>query len=165
MTNGNYASSVTLPSDREIVMSRVFNAPRELVFKALTDPHLIPQWWGQRNSTTFVDKMDVRPGGIWRFVERAADGNEYAFNGVYREIVPPERVVQTFGFEGMPGHIVVETMTLEAINGKTRVTTTSQFDSVEDRDAMLQSGMEAGANESWDRLEELLAKAQREKES
>ena len=153
------ASTLTLPSDREIVMERVFDAPRELVFKAYTDPKLIPQWWGQRNTTTTVDKMEVKPGGLWRFVQRDADGNEYAFNGEYREIVPPKRLVNTFEFEGMPGHIVVDTATFEELpGGKTKLTVTSLFASVEDRDGMLNSGMEGEAIETWDRLAELLAK-------
>ncbi len=148
--------TLTLPSDREIVMTRVFNAPRELVFKAFTDPDLIPRWWGWRDATTIVDKMDVRPGGLWRFVGRGSDGVEYAFNGEYREVVPPERLVYTFEFEGMPGHILVETVTFEEQDGKTTVSSMSLFDSVQDRDGMLESGMESGAIESWDRLAELL---------
>ena len=86
--------TLTLPSDREIVMTRLFDAPRELVFKAYTDPAMVPHWWGQRGATTTVDKMDVRPGGAWRFVQRGPDGSEFAFNGEYREIVPPERLVR-----------------------------------------------------------------------
>jgi uncharacterized protein YndB with AHSA1/START domain len=149
---------LTTPSDREIVMTRVFDAPRELVFKAITDPELIPKWWGRRIDTTTVDKMDVRPGGAWRFLTRTKDGTEeHAFNGEFREIVPPERVVQTFEWEGLPGHISVDTMTLEEQDRKTTVTVRSLFDSVEDRDGMLQSGMEEGANQTWDRLAELLA--------
>jgi uncharacterized protein YndB with AHSA1/START domain len=148
--------TVTLPSDREIVLTRFFNAPRELVFKTLTDPTLIPKWWGPRATTTTVDKMDVRPGGTWRFIHHGPDG-EFGFRGEYREIVPPERVVQTFEFEPMAGHISVETMTLEEVDGKTKMTTTSVFDSVEDRDGMLNSGMESGASETQERLEELLA--------
>lgn len=159
MTSSNNILTVTLPSDREIVMTRVFNAPRELVFKVWTDPNLIPQWWGPRSLTTTVDKMDVRPGGLWRFVQQGPDGNEYAFNGVYREIAPPERIVSTFEFEGMPGHVSVETVTFEEHEGKTRVTGQSLFQSVEDRDGMLKSGMEEGAAETWHRFEELLAKA------
>ena len=151
-------TTLTTPSDREIAMSRVFDAPRELVWKAHTDPNLIPQWWGRRTDTTIVDQMDVRPGGTWRFITREAEGREDAFHGEYREIVPFERVVQTFEWEGLPGHISVETLTLEDLGGKTRVTTTSRFDTVEDRDGMLQSGMEVGARETWDRLAELLAK-------
>ena len=102
--------------------------------------------------------MDVRPGGVWRFIQRDANGNEYAFNGEYREIVPPERLVNTFEFEGVPGHIIVDTATFEEQpDGKTKLTVTSLFDTVEDRDGMLKSGMEDGAIETWDRLAELLA--------
>ena len=150
-------STLTLPSDREIVMERVFNAPRELVFKAHTDPNLIAKWWGPRKYTTTVDKLELWVGGVWRFVQHDADGNEYAFNGVYREIVPPERLSYTFEFEGMPGHVLVETLTFEDQGGKTRLTVTGLYPSVEDRDGMLQSGMEEGANESYDQLDELLA--------
>jgi uncharacterized protein YndB with AHSA1/START domain len=149
-------TSITLPSDREIVMTRLFNAPRALVFKAYTDPEAIPHWWGPRGYTTVVDTMDVRPGGRWRFVQRDAEGNEFAFNGEYREITPPERLVNTFEFEGLPGHVVVDTASFEEQDGKTRVTVTSLFASVEDRDGMLQSGMEEGAVDTWNRLDEYL---------
>lgn len=159
MTNSKNTLTLTTPSEREIVMTRLFDAPRELVFKAYTDANLIPQWWGPRGYITTVDKMDVRPGGIWRFIHRGPDGNEYAFNGVYREIVPPERLVSTFEFEGMPGHVAIDTMTLEEHDGKTKLTTTSLFETVEDRDGVLNSGMEKGAAETCDRLEKLLAKA------
>lgn len=157
-TTSSSTTTLTMPSDREIVMTRVFDAPRELVFRAHTDPTLIPQWWGQRSSTTIVDKMDVRPGGVWRFVQRQGDGIEYGFHGEYHEVVPPERLVNSFEFEGMPGHVVVDTAVFEALpDGKTRLTVTSLFASVEDRDGMLASGMEGGANETWDRLAEWLA--------
>ena len=158
MTNSNNAAKFTFPSDREIVMTRIFDAPRELVFKAYTDPNLIPQWWGPRNLTTTVDKMDVRPGGAWRFVQRGPDDSEYAFSGVYREIVPPERLVDTFEFEGMPGHVLLETVTFEEQDGKTKLVVTSLFQTVEDRDGMLKSGMEEGAAETMDRLEEYMEK-------
>ncbi len=152
-------SLVAVPGKPEIVMSHVFDAPRELIFRALTDPQLIPRWWGPRHLTTTVEQMDLRPGGGWRFVQRDAEGNVFAFHGVYQEIVPPERVVDTFEFEGIPpGHAVVETMTLEDLGGgKTRLTTRSVYQSIEDRDGMLQSGMEGGATESLVRLAELLA--------
>jgi uncharacterized protein YndB with AHSA1/START domain len=150
------ASTLALPSEREIVMERVFAAPRELVFKAYTDPNLIPKWWGPRKYTTTVDKLDVRVGGAWRFVQRDADGNVYAFNGEYREIAPPKRLSYSFEFEGMPGHVLLETVTFEEQDGQTKVTVTSLFASAEDRDGMLQSGMEQGARESQDRLAELL---------
>lgn len=148
------------PGKQEIVMTRVFDAPRELVFKAYTDPALIPQWWGPKSLTTTVDRMDVRLGGVWRFAQRDAEGNEYAFYGVYHAIVSPERLVYTFEFEGMPGHVLLATVTFEELNdGKTRLTDRSVFQSVEDRDGMLKSGMEEGATESLDRFAELLAKA------
>ncbi len=159
MTDNKKEYQLSLPTDREIVMERVFDAPRARVFQAYTDPKLIPLWWGPRRYTATVDKMDVRPGGVWRYVSRGADGTEYAFNGVYREIKRPERVISTFEFEGMSGHIVVDTATFEERGGKTKVTVTSRFESVEDRDGMLKSGMEDGAAESWDRLAELLRKA------
>jgi len=159
MTTANPETRIvtTLPSDREIMMTRTFTAPRELVFRALVDPELVPQWWGQRGSTTVVEALDARPGGKWRFVQQAPDGNEYGFRGEFREVTPPERIVWTFEFEGMPGHIVVETMSLTESGGKTTITTHSVFDTTEERDGMIQSGMEGGANESYDRLAELLA--------
>ena len=150
------ATTFTTPSDREIGMTRVFNAPRELVYQAHTDPNQIPRWWGPRRMTTTVDTLDVRPGGAWRFFQRDPEGNEYGFRGEFREVAPPERLVYTFEFEGMPGHILVETITFEEHDGKTTVSTTSVFDSIEDRDGMLESGMESGAIESWDRLAELV---------
>ena len=154
-------SKLSLPSDREIVGSRIMDAPPELVFKAYTDPELIPRWWGPRRYATTVDKMDVRPGGVWRFVHRAADGGEYAFNGVYREIVPPKRLVYTFNYEGAPGHEAVETVTFEeAEGGKTRMTDHLLFGTREERDGMLNSGMEEGAAETIDRLAELLRELQ-----
>ena len=105
--------------------------------------------------------MDVRPGGVWRFVHRAADGGEYAFNGVYREIVPPKRLVYTFNYEGAPGHEAVETVTFEeAEGGKTRMTDHLLFETREERDGMLNSGMEEGAAETIDRLAELLRELQ-----
>jgi len=149
-------ATVTTPTDREIHIERVFDAPRDKVFAAFTNPELIPEWWGPRGTTTIVDEMDVRPGGSWRFVGRGADGSETAFRGTYREITAPERIVQTFEWEGLPGHISVETMQLDDLGGRTRITVTSVFDSVADRDGMLQSGMEQGAGESYDRLEAYL---------
>lgn len=150
------ANLVAEPGKHEITMTREFNAPRELVFKAFIDPELVARWWGQDSATTIVDQMDVKMGGIWRYVQRGADGSEYGFRGVYHEVTSPERMVYTFEFEGMPGHILLETVTLEERNGKTQVTDSSVFQSVADRDGMLQSGMEGGANESWDRLDRLL---------
>lgn len=154
MTKSNLIAE---PGKHEFIMARVFDAPRELVFTVMTDPKLIPQWWGLRNHTTIVDKMDVQAGGLWRYVQRDQQGNEYAFHGVYHSITAPERIIDTFEFEGMPGHVILETITLEAqADGTTKVTASSVFQSVADRDGMLSSGMAEGANESYDRLEELL---------
>lgn len=143
---------LTLPSDREIVLTRVFHAPRRLVFEAHSSPEHVRQWWGRRGSTLSVCEMDFRAGGTWRFVERQTDGREYGFRGEYREVVVPERIVMTFEFDGTPGHVVLVTLTLEERDGKTTLTNRSVFDSKADRDAMLRSGMEAGAGESMDRL-------------
>jgi uncharacterized protein YndB with AHSA1/START domain len=154
---GQSKLKVTTPSDREIVMTRTFDAPRELVFKAFTDPELIAKWWGLRGTSTIVETMDVRPGGAWRYISRGPNGEEYAFRGEYREVVAPEKIVQTFEFEPMPGHIVVDTAIFEERDGKTYFTNTSVFDTKEERDGMLNSGMEGGAAESYDRLDELLA--------
>jgi uncharacterized protein YndB with AHSA1/START domain len=143
------------PGSHAIVMTREFAAPRELVFRAFTDPALIPRWWGPRRYTTTVAQMEVRMGGLWRFVQHGADG-EFAFRGVFHQVLAPERLVYTFEFEGMPGHILLETITFEERDGQTTVTDTSVFQSVEDRDGMLQTGMEDGATETWDRFAELL---------
>jgi uncharacterized protein YndB with AHSA1/START domain len=151
------AATVTTPTDREILIERVFDAPLERVFAAFTDPKLIPEWWGPRGVTTVVDQMDVRPGGAWRFVARDSDGSETGFRGTYREISAPNRVVQTFEWEGMPGHVSVETAEFEDLDGRTKVTTTSIFHTQEERDGMLASGMERGMNETYARLDELLA--------
>lgn len=147
------------PSEREVVIERVFDAPRARVFAAYTDPELIPRWWGPRRLTTIVDHMDVRPGGQWRFVQHEADGREYAFRGAYREVTPPERLVQTFEWEGMPGHVAIETVSFEDLGERTRMTTTSLFHTTDERDGMLASGMEGGVSESHERLDELFAEA------
>lgn len=144
------------PGSHAIHMSRDFNAPRDLVFRTFTDPTLIPRWWGPHNVTTVVDQMEVKKGGVWRYVQRESSGDEYAFNGVYHQVAAPERLVFTFEFEGMPGHVLLETITFEERDGMTTVLDSTVFQSVEDRDGMLQSGMEGGSAESWDRFEELL---------
>ena len=149
-------ATLTTPTDREIRIERVFDAPRDRVFAVYTDPALIPEWWGPRGTTTIVDKMDVRAGGDWRFVMRESDGSETGFRGTYREVTPPERIVQTFEWEGMPGHICVETATFEDLGDRTKVVTTSLFHTTEERDGMLGSGMEVGMNETYARLDELL---------
>ncbi len=150
---------------QEVIITRVFVAPRNLVFKAYTDRNLIPQWWGPKRFTTTIDKIDTRQGGQWRFVQRDAAGNEYAFHGVYHEVRSPELIVDTFEFEGTPGHVSLETCTFEELGGRTKVTTRSVFQTVEDRDGMIRGGMEEGVLETMDRLAELLAKPEMRKKA
>jgi uncharacterized protein YndB with AHSA1/START domain len=161
MKKQNQTKITAEPGKQEILIEREFDAPRELVFKAFTDPQLLPQWWGPRYLSTLVDTMDVRPGGQWRFLNRDVQGNEYAFHGVYHEILAPERIIDTFEFEGLPetGHVSLETLTLEELpGGSTRLISQSVFRSVADRDGTLQSGMEEGVRDTYDRLAELLKK-------
>jgi uncharacterized protein YndB with AHSA1/START domain len=152
-------SENNLVVDRETLsftMSRIFDAPREAIWRVSTDPELIPQWWGPSYLTTVVDKMDFRVGGEWRYIQTDKQGNEHAFNGVYKEIVAPERVSYTFEYEPMAGHISVDTLTLEELSdGRTKMTSRTTMDNLEDLEGMLQSGMEGGAVETWDRLEAL----------
>ena len=154
--SGSSALTVTTPSDREIVMTRVFDAPRDLVFEAHTSCEHMSNWWGPRKYEVASCEIDFRPGGAWRIVHRGPEGEEHGFRGEFREIVRPERIVWTFEYEGMPGHVSVDTLTLEEHDGKTTLTATSVFDTVEDRDGMLESGMESGAAETMDRLDEYL---------
>jgi len=150
------ALTVTTPSDQEIVMTRVFDAPRDLVFEAHSSCEHMSRWWGPRKYEIASCEMDFRPGGAWRIVHRGPDGEIQGFRGEFREIVRPERIVWTFEWEGMPGHISVDTLTLEERDGKTTLTATSVFDTALDRDGMIQSGMEEGAAETYDRLDEYL---------
>jgi uncharacterized protein YndB with AHSA1/START domain len=162
-TKNDLTRIIAEPGKQELIISRVFDAPRELVFKAYTDPKRIPHWWGPKRFTTTVKKMDVKPGGSWRFVQRDADGNAYAFHGVYHDILSPSLIVATFEFEGMPGHVQLETAVFEEHGGKTKYTARSVFQSVEDRDGMLKEGMEEGIIETMDRLAELLESAKTRK--
>jgi uncharacterized protein YndB with AHSA1/START domain len=148
---------VVEPGKQEVVITRIFDAPRDLVFKTYTDPNLIPQWWGPRNHTTRVDKMEVRKGGIWRYTGVDPQGVPFAFNGVYHQVDAPERLVFTFEYEGTPGHVLMETVTMEALGNQTKVIDQSVYQSVEDRDGMVNAGMEWGARESMERFSELLA--------
>jgi uncharacterized protein YndB with AHSA1/START domain len=151
-------ATVTKPSDREFRVERVFDAPRDRVFATLTDPDLIPAWWGPRGMTTIVEEMDPERGGRWCFLMRDADGGETRFRGTYREVTPPERIVQTFEWSGMPGHVSVETATLEDLGEQTRLVSVSVFHRTEERDGMLDSGMEGGMNETYERLDEVLGR-------
>ncbi len=147
------------PGQHSIQITREFDAPRELVFKATIAPELIAKWWGPRRLSTQIETLEARPGGKWRFINRDDNGHEFGFHGVFHEVVAPELTVMTFEFEGLPeiGHVTLETMRLEELpEGRTRLSAQSVFQSVADRDGMLQSGMEDGANESYDRLDEIL---------
>jgi uncharacterized protein YndB with AHSA1/START domain len=155
-TNTTRKATVTTPTEREIRIEREFDAPRDQVFAAMTDPELIGEWWGPHGTTTTVDEMDPRTGGRWRFVIRNSDGTETGFLGAYREVTAPERIVQTFEWEGMPGHVSVETAEFEDLGDRTRLVTTSVFHTTEERDGMLGSGMEGGLNDTYDRFDEVL---------
>jgi uncharacterized protein YndB with AHSA1/START domain len=150
------ASKVTTPSDREIRIERVFDAQRERVWRAYTDPKLVAQWWGRGNKLV-IERMEVERGGHWRFVEHGPDG-AHGFEGRFREVTPPARIVQTFEWDGMPGYVVVNTATFEDLgDGRTRVVTVSLFHTPEERDGMLKSGMEQGLDQSYAALDRLLA--------
>jgi uncharacterized protein YndB with AHSA1/START domain len=152
---------VTTPSEREIVMTRVFDAPRSLVFDAWTKPELLERWLGVRNGWSFaVCEVDLRVGGAYRFVWRGPDGAEMGMGGVYREIVAPERLVSTEKFDEpwYPGE-ALDTIVLVETDGKTTATTTVLYESQEIRDAVLESGMTRGVGESYDVLDELLESA------
>jgi uncharacterized protein YndB with AHSA1/START domain len=157
MTATTARSILTNPTDREIRVERVFDASRDRVWRAFTDPSLIAQWWGRGNKVV-VERMEVARGGHWRYVEHASDGGVHGFEGRYREVTPQERLVYTFEWDGMPGHTVLETTTFEAMNdGRTRVVATALFFTTEERDGMQASGMEGGLNESYAALDRLLA--------
>ncbi|HYH31442.1 MAG TPA: SRPBCC family protein [Pseudonocardia sp.] len=150
-------ATITTPAEREIHVERVFAAPVARVWQAYTDPDLIGQWWGRGNKIT-IERMEVERGGRWRFVEHGPEGDN-GFEGRYREVSPQERIVQTFEWDGMPGHVIVETAEFTDLgDGRTQVTTTSLFHTAEERDGMLNSGMDVGLNESYAALDALLAK-------
>jgi uncharacterized protein YndB with AHSA1/START domain len=155
-TTGSDTLKVTTPSDREIHITRMFDAPREMVFEAHSSCEHMSNWWGPRKYEFASCEIDFRPGGKWRVVHRAEGQDDQGFRGEYREIVPPERIVWTFEWEGAPGQVSVETLTLEEHDGKTLLTANAVYDTVEDRDGMLQSGMEEGMIETYERLDEYL---------
>jgi uncharacterized protein YndB with AHSA1/START domain len=150
------------PGTSQIVITREFDAPRNLVFRAYTDPELLVRWLGPRDQVMTLTEYDVRDGGRWRYVSTGPDGNEYGFRGVFHGTPTPDLTVQTFEFEGMPGHVALESVTLTEQDGRTMVRTVSSFQSVADRDGMVASGMEPGVRESDERMEELLAELQRD---
>lgn len=159
MTQSAKTLQVTTPSDREVVFTRAFDAPRELVFEAWTNPDHVRHWWGLRESTMLLCEADVRPGGSWRYVTTAEDGAEVPFTGVYQEVTRPERLVYTEMYDVEPfnsGDPAVNTVTFTSDEGGTLVTVITVYPSKEVRDFALSTGMEAGAAESYDRLAEHL---------
>ena len=147
--------NVTTPTDREIVLTRTFDAPRRLVFDAFTKPLLLKRWFGPRGWSLVVCEVDLRVGSGFRFVLRGPDGRDMGMSGVYREIEPPERSVHTESFDDYPGESVVTAVWVEE-GDKTTLTATVLYASQEVRDAVIRSGMEHGAAESYDRLNDLL---------
>lgn len=145
------------PGKTSFTTRRTVDAPRELVFDAFTKPEQLKRWMGPRSLEMMICESDLRVGGRYRFVHRAKDGQEFAFHGEYREVVPPERIVRTFVFELMPEHGALETLILEEKGDKTTITTLTIHKSVEARDGHVGSGMEAGMTEGYARLDELLA--------
>src|SRR5437868_4860003 len=137
------------PGKQELTITHVFDAPRELVFKAFTDPKLVSQWFGPREYTTTVDKMEARPGGLWRFVQRNENGDEFAFHGVHHDLVAPERIIATFEFEGVPGHVLLQTVNFEPLGQKTRLVEQLVFQSVADRDGMAAAPERVAITTAW----------------
>lgn len=159
MASPNPTRILVEPGKQELFITRDFEAPRDLVFKAYTDPKLYVQWIGPRALTTTLDVFEPVSGGRWRFVQKDAQGNTFGFHGVNHEVRAPERIIGTFEFEGMPeaGHVILETSRFEELpGGRTRVITQSVFQSVADRDGMVASGMEHGVVEGNQRLDEIL---------
>jgi uncharacterized protein YndB with AHSA1/START domain len=157
MTTATRQSTLTTPSDREIVVERIFDAPRDRVWRAYTQPELVAQWWGRGNKLDVV-RYEVERGGHWRFVEHTPNGSSHGFEGRFREVTPQDRLVYTFEWDGMPGHTALETVTFEAIGPtQTRMRAVALFFTNEERDGALGSGMEGGMNESYQALDRLLA--------
>jgi len=152
-------STLSTPSDREIRTERIFDAPRDRVWRAFTDPVQLAQWWGRGNRLD-IERLEVERGGRWRFVEHAPSGR-HGFEGRFREVTPPERLVQTFEWDGMPGYVAVTTTVFEDVGGeRTRVVSTTLFHTTAERDGMLESGMKGGMDQSYAALDRLLAAAQ-----
>ncbi|MEJ1241016.1 SRPBCC family protein [Chryseolinea sp. T2] len=161
MITTNETKIVAKPGHQDLFIEREFEAPRDLVFRAFSEPDLLVQWLGPDNLTMEIDKFDNRSGGSYRFVHIDERGNRYGFNGAIHEVAPPERVIRTFEFEGLPerGHVAMEIALFEVLpHERTRLKIQSIFKSVEDRDGMIASGMERGMNQSYAKLDELLKK-------
>ena len=147
---------IARPGETSFVLQRTFHAPARLVYLAMSTPELVARWWGPRGTTLVTCEMDFRVGGAWRFVLHGPGGTDVGFRGEYQEIVPGERIVQTFIYDPYPTAVAVETMRLEERDGRTTLTTKVQHASVENRDGHLSSGMEQGAGETMDRLAEVV---------
>jgi uncharacterized protein YndB with AHSA1/START domain len=152
---GSGSAAVTLPTDEQILITREFEAPRELVYKAYTTPELVKRWWHAKRGEVTVCEIDLRVGGQWRYVMIADGGMEVAFHGEYREIVPNERLVSTEVFEGFPDAESVNTLTLTEVAGRTRLEILVQHENKEHRDAHINSGMEDGLQDALDLLEQV----------
>ena len=156
MTTATMQATLTTPTDRTILVERVFDASRDRVWRAYTQPDLVAQWWGRGNQLV-IERMEVERGGHWRFVEHGPEG-KHGFEGRFREVTPQDRIVQTFEWDGMPAYVIIETLELNDLgDGRTKVVTVSLFHTTEERDGMLQSGMEQGLNQSYEALDRLLA--------
>lgn len=161
--NARNPTTISIVGDTEVRIERAFDAPRQLVWDAHTDPDLMCEWLGPRRLEMTVQEMDVRPGGSYRYTHRdpATDGGPFVFFGEFREVEPPRLLVQTFQFEGNEHPPSVDRVELEELeDGRTRLVVTAILDSIEDREAMLQSGMEKGVSEGYEKLDELLARRQ-----
>ena len=144
------------PGKQDLTSTVVLDAPRELVFKCYTDPKLFARWWGPSRYRNEVEKYDSRPGGEWKVTQVGEDGSRHAFRGVNHDVVAPDRICQTFEYLGFPGHVALQTATFEALGNKTKIVAQIVFQSVMDRDGMVASGMQSGADESMERLQDLL---------
>ena len=161
MTSGEkYPTTITTPGDTKVQIERVFDAPPDVLWDYYTDPELLSQWLGPHRLAMTVQEMDVRPGGSYRFTHHDTDGGEYVFFGEYREVTRPEVLEWTFNFEGAPGTSIDRNEFQGIDGGRTRLLITSTLDSKESRDAMLESGMEVGVREGYEKLDELLASRQ-----
>jgi uncharacterized protein YndB with AHSA1/START domain len=160
MSSKNKTTITVEPGKQELFITREFDAPREMVYKAHIDPDLYVQWLGPRGYEMVLETFEPVSGGRYRYIHKDQDGNKFGFHGVFHEI-SEELMIQTFEFEGLPesGHVILDTMRLEELPGnRTKVTIQSVYQSVSDRDGMVQSGMERGVNEGYERLDAILAK-------
>jgi len=161
ITKNNHVSITTEPGNKEIIIVKEFDADRELVFKAFTDPYMYSQWIGPKGLNMKIDRFEPHNGGSYRFVQKDQKGHEFAFHGVYHEVLYPERIISTMEFEGLPekGHVEMDTAKFEVLPGsRTRLTIQAIYQSLEDKDGIINNGMENGIDEGFERLEELLSK-------